>query len=78
MSTQQKLIELLSSRLGIPQDSIAAESSFLDNLKMDSLDKFDIIVEASDEFGFDPETAVWENIRTVGELAVFIDEAKSQ
>lgn len=74
MSTQQKLINLLSANLGIPTDTITAETTFADDLKMDSLDKFDLIIEVGEEFGFDPDTVDWGEIRTVGELVNIVNE----
>jgi len=72
MTIQERIVKMLSANLGISESDITADRSFADDLKMDSLDKFDMIVEVGDEFGFDPDTVNWGEIRTVGDLTAFI------
>ena len=57
------------------EDKITKESAFVDDLKADSLDVFQIITEIEDQFGIQiPDDAI-ENIVTVGDAATQIQNA---
>ena len=71
----QKLQRIIADVLNISEDKITKESAFVDDLKADSLDVFQIITEIEDQFGTQiPDDAV-ENIVTVGDAATQIQNA---
>ena len=71
----QKLQRIIADVLNISEDKITKESAFVDDLKADSLDVFQIITEIEDQFGFQiPDDAI-ENIVTVGDAATQIQNA---
>ena len=47
----QKLQRIIADVLNISEDKITKESAFVDDLKADSLDVFQIITEIEDQFG---------------------------
>ena len=47
----QKLQRIIADVLNISEDKITPESTFVDDLKADSLDVFQIITEIEDQFG---------------------------
>ena len=69
----QKLQRIIADVLNISEDKITKESAFVDDLKADSLDVFQIITEIEDQFGI-PDDAI-ENIVTVGDAATQIQNA---
>ncbi len=71
----QKLQRIIADVLNISEDKITKESAFVDDLKADSLDVFQIITEIEDKFGIQiPDDAI-ENIVTVGDAATQIQNA---
>ena len=71
----QKLQRIIADVLNISEDKITKESAFVDDLKADSLDVFQIITEIEDQFGIKiPDDAI-ENIVTVGDAATQIQNA---
>ena len=71
----QKLQRIIADVLNISEDKITKESAFVDDLKADSLDVFQIITEIEDQFGIlIPDDAI-ENIVTVGDAATQIQNA---
>lgn len=71
----QKLQRIIADVLNISEDKITKESAFVDDLKADSLDVFQIITEIEDQFGIQiPDDAI-KNIVTVGDAATQIQNA---
>lgn len=71
----QKLQRIIADVLNISEDKITKESAFVDDLKADSLDVFQIITEIEDQFGIQIPDDVIENIVTVGDAATQIQNA---
>ena len=46
-----KIKELIVDSLGIEEDQITMEASFKEDLKVDSLDLFEMVMSLEDEFG---------------------------
>lgn len=71
----QKLQRIIADVLNISEDKITKESAFVDDLKADSLDVFQIITEIEDQFGIQIQDDAIENIVTVGDAATQIQNA---
>ena len=74
MSTEEKVISIVSEQLGGPKEEITRESSFIDDLKADSLDVVELVMELEDEFGVSIPDEDYEKIRTVGDAIDYIEE----
>lgn len=74
MSTEEKVIGIVSEQLGVPQEEISRISSFVDDLKADSLDVVELVMEFEDEFGITIPDDDYEKIRTVGDAVDYIEE----
>ena len=71
--TFEKVTHTLADYKGIDASEISAESTFAD-LKLDSLDVADLVMNLEDEFGVSIELSA--DVKTVGDLVKIIDEAK--
>lgn len=70
----EKLKDLIVDQLSVDADTITMESSITDDLGADSLDVVDLITNIEDEFDISiPDEAV-ENIKTVGDIANYIEK----
>lgn len=76
-SVEEKVIAIVSEQLNIPKEDIKLESSFVDDLKADSLDVVELVMEFEDEFGVTIPDEDYEKIKSVGDAIKYIQE-KSQ
>ncbi len=76
MGTEEKVIEIVCEQLTVDKASIKRTSSFVDDLKADSLDVVELVMEFEDEFGITIPDADYEKIKTVGDAVDYIEEKK--
>ncbi len=74
MSVEEKVIEIVSDQLDTPKDDIAQASSFVDDLKADSLDIVELVMALEDEFDIKIPDEDYDKIKTVGDVIKYIDD----
>ena len=67
MSVEEKVIGIVSEQLQIPKEEISLPKSFVDDLKADSLDVVELVMEFEDEFKITIPDEDYEKIKTVGD-----------
>jgi acyl carrier protein len=73
-SVEEKVIGIVSEQLNVPKEDIKTESRFVDDLKADSLDVVELVMEFEDEFEVTIPDEDYEKIRTVGDAVKYISE----
>jgi acyl carrier protein len=73
-SVEEKVIGIVSEQLNVPKDDIKSESKFVDDLKADSLDVVELVMEFEEEFEITIPDEDYEKIRTVGDATKYITE----
>jgi acyl carrier protein len=78
-STEEKVIEekvigIVSEQLNIPKEDIKSASNFVADLKADSLDLVELVMEFEDHFGVQIPEADQAKIVTVGDAVKYITE----
>lgn len=73
--TFEKVASMLADYKGIDASSVTPESTFAD-LKLDSLDVAELVMNMEDEFGVSIELDG--NVKTVADMVRRIDEAEAQ
>ena len=73
-SIEEKVIEIVSEQLNIPKEDIKLASDFVADLKADSLDLVELVMEFEDQFGIQIPEADQGNIKTVGDAVKYITE----
>jgi acyl carrier protein len=68
----EKVKKIIVEQLGVEEDDIAMESSFIDDLGADSLDIVELIMALEEEFDLEIPDADAEKIATVGDAVDFI------
>lgn len=76
MSTFDKVKEVVIDKLGVEEDKIIDDASFVDDLGADSLDTVELIMQLEEEFGIEIPDEDAEGITTV-QAAVDYIEANS-
>jgi len=73
-STYDRLKKIVVEQLGVDEEDVKPEASFVDDLNADSLDLVELIMSLEEEFGTEISDEDAESIRTVGDAVNFIDE----
>ena len=71
----EKVKEIIENQLNLDGVEITEASSFKDDLGVDSLDLFELVMAFEEEYGIEIPTEDLENIKTVGDI---IDYMKSK
>ena len=74
MALEEKVIDIVAEHLQVPKDEITRESSFVDDLKADSLDIVELVMGFEDEFKIKIPDEDYDKIRTVGNAIDYIEE----
>ncbi|HHT01550.1 MAG TPA: acyl carrier protein [Firmicutes bacterium] len=72
----EKVKEIAVDQLGVDEDEVTMESSFLDDLGADSLDIVELVMAIEEEFNVEIPDEDAEKIRSVGDAVEYI-KAKS-
>ena len=70
----ERLTALLEDKLDIEGKVITNETSFKEDLEIDSLDLFDLVMSVEEEFGVEIPSESLENIKTVGAMIAYLEE----
>ena len=70
----EKIVEMMCEQFDLTPDAISAETSFVDDLGIDSLDVVELVMELEDAFQLDeiPEEEL-KKMRTVGDLVEYVN-----
>ncbi len=70
----QKVIKIVAEQLGVREEEVKPESSFVNDLGADSLDTVELVMALEDEFGMEIPDEDAEKIATVGDAIKYIEE----
>jgi acyl carrier protein len=76
-STFDRLKAIVVEQLGVDEEDVTPEASFVDDLNADSLDLVELIMSLEEEFGLEISDEDAEKIATVGDAASYIEEHQS-
>ncbi|MCH2202129.1 MAG: acyl carrier protein [Fuerstiella sp.] len=76
MSIEEKVIGIVSDQLDSPREEISRSSSFVDDLKADSLDIVELVMALEDDFDIKIPDDDYDKIATVGDVINYV-ESKS-
>lgn len=68
----EKVREIIANQLGVDENDITMESSFIDDLGADSLDIVELIMALEEEFDLEIPDEEAEKITTVGDVVEYI------
>ena len=73
-TTFDRLKKIIVEQLGVDEEEVTPQASFVEDLNADSLDLVELIMSLEEEFGTEISDEDAERIRTVGDAVEYIDE----
>ncbi len=73
---QDKIIKLISEATKIEESKITPNTSFVDDLNLDSLDIVELMMKMEDEFGVEIPEDEAEGLKTVKDITAYIQSKK--
>ena len=70
----EKIREMIAENLNIDINTITEEASFKEDLGVDSLDLFELVMALEEEYGVEIPSEDLENLTTVGAVAKYVEE----
>ena len=68
----EKIAALLNEKLDIDTADVTLEASFKEDLEIDSLDLFDLVMSIEEEFGLELPSEELEKLTTVGAMVDYL------
>ena len=70
---KNKIKKIVADHIGIDEEKVTEEASFIDDLGADSLDTVELVMAFEEEFGSEISDSEAEKILTVGDAVKFIE-----
>ena len=70
-----RLRKIIAEQLGVTEEEVVPEASFIDDLNADSLEMVDLIISIEEEFNIQVSDEDAEKIKTVQDALDFLHEA---
>ena len=74
MAVADKVKAIIVEQLGVDEEEVTADASFVDDLGADSLDTVELVMAFEEEFGIEIPDEDAEKISTVKDAVNYIDE----
>ena len=72
-SIEERVRKIVVEQLGVKEEEVTLEASFVDDLGADSLDTVELVMALEDEFGLDIPDEEADKIKTVGDAVKYIE-----
>ena len=72
----ERVKKIVVDHLGVEEDKVTENASFIDDLGADSLDTVELVMAFEEEFGVEIPDDAAEKITTVGDATKYIEEHK--
>ena len=73
-SVFERVKKIIIDQLGVNEDQVVLEASFVDDLGADSLDTVELVMSFEEEFGIEIPDEDAEKIRAIGDAVTYIEE----
>ncbi|MGE0267187.1 MAG: acyl carrier protein [Candidatus Omnitrophota bacterium] len=74
MAVEEKIKSIIAEQLGVKEEEVTPEASFIDDLGADSLDTVELIMALEEEFSVEIPDEDAEKMTTVGDAIKYINE----
>lgn len=77
MELQEKVVKLVSDATKVDTSNISANTNFVDDLNLDSLDMVELMMKMEDEFGVEIPEDETENLKSIGDVVNYLNSKQS-
>jgi acyl carrier protein len=77
MAVADKVKSIIVEQLGVDEEEVTPDASFVDDLGADSLDTVELVMAFEEEFGVEIPDDQAETITTVGDAIKFLEKASA-
>jgi len=74
MAIEEKVKQIVAEQLGVDEDQVTEDASFMDDLGADSLDTVELVMALEEEFDIEIPDEDAEKIQTVRDAVTYIKE----
>ena len=74
-SIEERVKKIVAEQLGVKEEEVQTEASFVEDLGADSLDTVELVMAFEEEFGIEIPDDAAETIQSFGDAVKFITEA---
>ena len=74
MAVTEKVKSIIAEQLGVKQEEVTPDASFIDDLGADSLDTVELVMALEEEFGIEIPDEDAEKITNVSDVIKYIEE----
>ena len=74
MEIQEKVISIVSEAANVEVGNIKSETSFIDDLNLDSLDMVEMMMKMEEEFGVEIPEEKTEELKTIEDVTAYLKE----
>lgn len=71
---EERLRKIIADQLGVPEEQVVPEASFIDDLNADSLEMVDLIISIEEEFKIQVSDEDAEKIKTVQDAIDYLND----
>ena len=75
--TEDRVKKIVVEHLGVEEDKVVSNASFIDDLGADSLDTVELVMAFEEEFGVEIPDDAAETIQTVSDAVKYLDANKA-
>ena len=76
MAVEEKVKSIIVERLGVDEEEVTPDASFVDDLGADSLDTVELVMVFEEEFGIEIPDEDAEKITTVSQAITYISDRR--
>jgi acyl carrier protein len=74
MAVAEKVKSIIVEQLGVDEEEVTPDASFVDDLGADSLDTVELVMAFEEEFGIEIPDEEAENLQTVGDAVRYLQQ----
>ena len=75
-AVEQRVKEIICEQLGVSEDQVTAQASFIEDLGADSLDIVELVMALEEEYDMEIPDEDAEKVRTVSDVIEYIESNK--
>ena len=78
MAVADKVKSIIVEQLGVDEEEVTPDASFVDDLGADSLDTVELVMAFEEEFGIEIPDEEAEKLQSVGDVIKYIEESQQK